>query len=101
MLVIIPLSVTLKNSFPVDEMAGSEGAAAVIVLDTTGVGCDDDTLYVPIPPVPVNNDVIVVPGVTPDPLNTAPTVKVPRTISVTVKVVVEIDPVKVAATDAT
>jgi hypothetical protein len=33
--VITPLSVTLKNNFDVDGIAGSAGAAAVIVLFVT------------------------------------------------------------------
>jgi hypothetical protein len=48
------------------------------------------TVYVPAPPVPVKNAVIVVLAVTPVPLKTIPIAKTPVTVPPTVSVVVDI-----------
>ena len=55
------------------------------------------TVYVPAPPEPVPNAVIIVPAVTPVPEITMPTPKTPEVTAVTVSVVVEMDPVTTAA----
>ena len=53
-------------------------------------------MYVPVPPVPVPRAVIVVPAVTPVPEISCPTPITPPVTAVTVNVVLEIAPVKVA-----
>jgi len=63
----------------------------VIVVDDAD--CDVSTVYVPAPPVPVPNAVMVVPAVIPVPDMTDPTDNTPLTTAVTVKVVAAILPV--------
>ena len=58
--------------------------------------CEGDTVYVPVPPFPVPNAVMTVPEVTPVPVSICPTTIVPLEIAVTVRVVVLMEPVKIA-----
>src|SRR3954471_1762990 len=69
---------------------------ALIVPETTV--CEVSTLYVPVPPVPETNPLILVPAVTPTPERVAPTARTPDATAVTVNVVPEIEPVTTAAT---
>ena len=69
-------------------------ATAVIVVEAAV--CEVPTVYVPIPPEPVTNAVIVVPAVTPVPEITCPTAISPEETAVTVSVVVAIEPVNEA-----
>jgi hypothetical protein len=55
-----------------------------------------DSVYVPVPPVPVPNAVIVVPGATPVAVTTCPVVKVPELTAVTVITFVANDAVPAA-----
>ena len=66
----------------------------VIVVEETV--CEVETVYVPVPPVPVPRAVIVVPEVTPVPVMRCPTAIVPLVTALTVSVVVLIEPVKTA-----
>src|ERR1700757_4570311 len=64
--------------------------------------CDELTVYVPFPPVPLPRAVIFVPGVTlvfarPSPISVCPTASVPEVTAVTVSVVPAIEPVTIAA----
>ena len=59
--------------------------------------CEALTVYVPAPPEPVPNAVMVVAKATPVPLMVMPTARVPEEMAVTVSVVVEMAPVKDAA----
>ena len=67
-------------------------AVPVIVWEVTV--CELLTVYVPplFDPVPVPNAVMTVPAVTPEPVNTMPTVNRPVLCVVSVNVVPEIDP---------
>jgi hypothetical protein len=67
-----------------------------VPLDTVE---DVDRLYVPIPPVPVPNEVIRVNALTPEPTMSCPIANVPDETAVTVRTVVAI--VAVNATKAT
>jgi hypothetical protein len=69
----------------------------IVVLDTV---CDALTVYVPVPPVPVPRAVMVVPPVTPVPVSTCPIAIVPEVTAATVIVVVLIDALNTATSEA-
>jgi hypothetical protein len=69
----------------------------VIVVEVTV--CETDTVYVPVPPLPVTSAVIVVPPVTLVPEIVCPTRSLPDVTAVTVRVVVAMDPVTTAFVD--
>src|SRR6266699_150194 len=66
------------------DVLGNVAPPAVIV--SLAIFCELLTLYVPVPPVPVPNDEIVVPAVTPSPWTMAPTTSAP-TMEVTFRMV--------------
>ena len=80
--------------------------APVAVKIVFGVGCAVTVvepavmllsrLYVPVPPVPVPKDEILVPAVMPVPLMAMPTVKAPDVTAVTVRTVPATEPVTTA-----
>jgi hypothetical protein len=91
-LVETPLNITVIR-FTQDGIERNEAPTTVIVVDA--VVCDALTVYVPVlPVVPVNCAVIVVPAVTPVPVRTNPTARVPDPTAVTVMVVPAMDAVK-------
>jgi len=67
----------------------------VIVVDETV--CERDTVYVPVPPLPPTNAVMVVPLVTPDPESAISTSSTPDVTAETVRVVPEIAPTMMGA----
>ena len=69
-------------------------ADVVVPIMVTVVDTVDDALklYVPIPPVPVPSDEMVVPSVTPLPLTVYPTAREPETTAMIVKTEPEIVP---------
>ena len=66
------------------------------VIDSLATLCEALTVYVPVPPVPVPNAVIVVPAAIPLPVTTWPTERVPVDTAETVSVVPLRDPVNTA-----
>lgn len=66
------------------------------VIDVEATVCEILTVYVPVPPVPVPNAVIIVPAVAPVPDIWEPTCRTPEVTAVTVSVVVEMEPVTTA-----
>jgi hypothetical protein len=59
--------------------------------------CESETVYVPAPPAPDPNDVMVVPAVTPAPESVMPAASTPDTTAMTVSVVPEMSPVTATA----
>ena len=66
----------------------------VIVVELTV--CELLIVYVPIPPDPVTNSVIYVPGVIPEPVIYVPIARLPELILVTLSIVPDILPVTTA-----
>jgi len=86
--VVVPTGTRIA-SVDVTANVASFTVPIMAVLDTV---CEVLTVYVPVPPVPVTNAVIVVPSVTPVPVNNEPMYKAPLVATVIVSVVAAIAP---------
>lgn len=71
-------------------------APAVMVVETAV--CEELTVYVPMPPVPLPRAVMVVPAATPAPTSVSPMARLPPLTAVTVRVAPLMEPVTEALT---
>ena len=76
--------------------AGATGAA-MDSKDVLATVCEELTVYVPTPPLPVPTAVTTVPAAIPGPTMGDPTASVPAATALTVSVVPEMEPVNEAA----